>query len=587
MRLLLHQGTTKDKLLALSIANGLLELRRHKFTSKFVTTAHEALHGRRPSFISRRGASEPARSLVKVLDGVAQARAGNTDAYEVEVREALPEMSVLLTAELAKRIIAKFKEHGPAAGLSARDVIAGLDGLELPANLRALFGTEEGDEESLSLAKLTDGLPFPALALLLFLGASFASARVMFSSRGLLGDVAERLERYRHPKRALWLTDSFFDKNGVATALHEIYSEVVRRNLPIDFACVGASEDAGPHLLCLEQAAEFETPIYKSQQIRLFDPNALATAFLEGGYDRVICSTEAPMGLMALFLQQAFNVPATFYLHTDWLDFARRSLALSERNTDRLRRLLRAFYREFDGILVLNSEQIEWLTGKGMDLDPEKLHRTAHWASEEFHPWPGSREETLPGVAKDDLVVLYAGRLSEEKGVLELTPLMEELEVRFHNVKLVVAGVGPCEERMRALLPKAVFLGWVEPAALARIYSACDVLVLPSRFDTFGCVVLEAMSCGLPAVSYAVKGPKDIIEHDRSGMLAKDRFDFSEAVAALLADSKKRGAMRLEARHRAQTYDKVQILDDLMRSVGLREHIDQESQTDPCLSVVL
>ncbi|MCU0663284.1 MAG: glycosyltransferase [Myxococcota bacterium] len=570
VRLLLHQGTATEKLLALGIANGLLELRRHKFTYKFVSTAHDALHGRRPSFITRRGASEPARAIVKLFDGIAQSHGMASELYEGEIREALPEMSNLLCAELSHRVIGKFRDHGPTPGVSARDVIAGLDKLELPANLRALFGGDDGEDDALSLTKLTDGLPFPALALLLLMGASFAATRVMFSSRGMLDEVAKRLNQHRHPRRALWLTDTLFDRNGVATALQQIYAEVVRRDLPIDFAYVGDQDANGPHLVRLKQAADFETPIYQNQRIRLFDPNELSTVFLEGGYDRVICSTEAPMGLMALYLKQAFNVPAYFYLHTDWIDFARRTLFLSERNMDRLRRLLRFFYREFDGLCVLNTEQMGWLASKGMDLDPDRLHLTAHWANEEFHPWPVRREEILPGIEHDDLVVLYAGRLSEEKGVLELRELMEELRERFDNVKLVLAGVGPAEERLRSDLPDAVFLGWVAQEPLARICSACDVLVLPSKFDTFGCVVLEAMSCGLPVVSYAAKGPKDIIEHDRSGLLATDRFELAEHVAALLANAQRRHDMRIEARRRASTYDKSRILDGLVAFVGLQ-----------------
>src|SRR5690606_2352789 len=106
--------------------------------------------------------------------------------------------------------------------------------------------------------------------------------------------------------------------------------EARKRDLPIDFlACATGRENglaAGDHLHLLPAVSEFTLPFYKDQVIRLPGLLELQKTFLEGGYDRIICSTEAPMGLLAIYLKSAFNVPAYFYAHTDWMDFARRTL---------------------------------------------------------------------------------------------------------------------------------------------------------------------------------------------------------------------------------------------------------------------
>jgi len=97
--------------------------------------------------------------------------------------------------------------------------------------------------------------------------------------------------------------------------------------------------------------------------------------FLQGGYDRIICSTEGIMGIFGLYLKHAYTVEASFYLHTDWLMFAQKELNIEGHNLNRVRRILRSFYKAFDNVIVLNSDQKKWLSGSQMGLNPEKVHQ--------------------------------------------------------------------------------------------------------------------------------------------------------------------------------------------------------------------
>jgi glycosyltransferase involved in cell wall biosynthesis len=231
--------------------------------------------------------------------------------------------------------------------------------------------------------------------------------------------------------------------------------------------------------------------------------------------------------------------------------------------------MLRAFYRSFDGLLVLNREQREWLASDAMGIPPERLHATAHWVDPIFGPQPVLREELVPGLKKGEKVVLFAGRLSKEKGVLELPALMQDIRRRLPNVRLVVAGCGPAEERLREELPDATFTGWVTQAELARHFAGADVMVLPSRFDTFGCAVLEALSCGLPVVAYRVKGPADIIVDGDCGFLADDIEELAQKAVRILSDADLQGAMSAAALERAAAYRPEVILADLLHDLGL------------------
>jgi len=139
-----------------------------------------------------------------------------------------------------------------------------------------------------------------------------------------------------------------------------------------------------------------------------------------------------------------------------------------------------------------------------------------------------ARRARPPGDERID--VLYAGRLTEEKGVGLLADAFElahDLDPRTH---LVLAGGGPEEEALRERLgARATFLGWLQGDALARAYASADVFLFASRTDTFGQVILEAQASGLPVVAVAEGGPVTLIENGVSGRLCPPA---AEALAA-------------------------------------------------------
>ena len=134
----------------------------------------------------------------------------------------------------------------------------------------------------------------------------------------------------------------------------------------------------------------------------------------------------------------------------------------------------------------------------------------------------------------------------------------------------MVVGTGPAEEELRRSLPEATYLGWTAHERLPEIYSACDLLLMPSRFDTFGNVVLEAMSCGCPAVAYKTKGPKDIIEHGRNGYVVNNCQEFSSRAADYLTDPERQRKFRRSAQYRARRkHDVDVILEQFLTDIGL------------------
>ncbi len=172
--------------------------------------------------------------------------------------------------------------------------------------------------------------------------------------------------------------------------------------------------------------------------------------------------------------------------------------------------------------------------------------------------------------------VLYAGRITREKGVELLADAFLRARAREPRLRLLLAGGGPEQERLRARLgASASFLGWLEGDALARAYASADLFVFPSTTDTFGQVILEAQASGLPVVAVAEGGPLSLIENRVSGLLCAPAA--SELAAAMLELA---GSSRLRARlaagglrcARARTWEQAlaRLADGYRRALGER-----------------
>jgi glycosyltransferase involved in cell wall biosynthesis len=275
------------------------------------------------------------------------------------------------------------------------------------------------------------------------------------------------------------------------------------------------------------------------------------------------------MGWVGLFLKHALQIQAHFFVHTDWLVYLAHNSGLDQRGLDRVRRLLRWFYRQWDGLFVLNRQHREWLAGETMEIPSDRLHLTAHWAAPEYHPGRGGETE-LPGMDLRKPILLFAGRLSEEKGVLDVIEAWKLIRAQVPTAQLVFAGRGPAEAKLRTLAPEARFTGWVDQETLACWFRASTLLLFPSRFDTFGCAVLEALSCGLPVACYPVKGPADLVEDGVNGLVCTNPTDMAERIVAHLAEpAERQEAFQHQALGTALRYQAGDIMDRMLADVGM------------------
>ncbi|MCQ6254153.1 glycosyltransferase family 4 protein [Methanocaldococcus sp.] len=127
------------------------------------------------------------------------------------------------------------------------------------------------------------------------------------------------------------------------------------------------------------------------------------------------------------------------------------------------------------------------------------------------------------GVQDDEKMILFVGRLTYQKGVEYLIRAIPKI-LEKHNVKLVIAGSGDMRNYLEDLSyqlnirHKVIFLGFVSKEMLKKLYKSSDIVVIPSVYEPFGIVALEAMASGTPVVVSSVGGLKEIIKHEYNGV---------------------------------------------------------------------
>ena len=568
MRILLHKGKNTDKIVSMIASNAFIEVQLHKVSMAFISNFHNSLLGKSPSFLNKlivKAAYKPVfDNLVKMAKEHQTGRGVIAEEYYRSIFSIYSNLNELLFLRLTKKI-AKAKWNNQSGLSDIEKIIAQLD---LSSNIRAYTEKRKKSRHGIDFKDFFDGLSFPLIGSALLLLAHFTSTRVMNNTRPFLKDFSAQLNKYHHPERALWLTDSYEDKNGVSVALQAMHREIKRRNLPIDILVCSDTLENDDNLIIVKPVGEFYFPFYPDQPVRIPNFMELHDLFYEREYDRLICSTEGVMGAMGLYLKHAYSVPAHFFIHTDWVMFSHKVLNFDKHNRNRIRRMLRLYYGAFDRVFVLNNDQRQWLISDEMNIAESKVCLTAHWADAIFKPEKISKKELL-GIDDHQPMMLFVGRVSKEKGVLELPYIFKEVKKVYPDVALLVVGQGPAYEQLKEALPEALYLDWVEHDRLPKIYSCADILVLPSKFDTFSYTSLESLSSGLPVITYKTKGTKDIISQGVCGYLVKTTEQMCEKIIAYLGNVQQQQDFRKAAVERAKDYDVDCIVDRFVSDVGL------------------
>ncbi|WP_035347535.1 glycosyltransferase [Edaphobacter aggregans] len=394
--------------------------------------------------------------------------------------------------------------------------------------------------------------------------------------------------------RVAYLPDSFHEVNGVAHTSRNFVAYAQRHGLP--FLCVRA----GTRVQTFEQTEQLGTLELRRSRVSIrmekdldFDPlfwrhaNGIERELARFRPDLIHITGPSELGIFGAYFAWRQGVPLAASWHTnvheyaarrlDWLTrhlAARSAATLAQSVEDGALWATSRFYSLARVLFAPNQElctMLERTTGRPCHL----MQRGVDTA--QFSPQHRTRADD-----NHTLVLGYVGRLSVEKNVSLLAKIARELlALGIMDFRFLIVGHGSEEAALRASLTRADFAGVLRGATLAQAYANMDLLVFPSHTDTFGNVVLEALSSGVPAVVTPSGGPKYIVREGETGFIAPDA-GFASVIATLARDRDRLTQMRAAARAYALTCSWDAVFTRVYE--GYRDALPPQFGTEPALA---
>ncbi|EKS36354.1 MAG: glycosyltransferase involved in cell wall biosynthesis [Afipia broomeae] len=290
--------------------------------------------------------------------------------------------------------------------------------------------------------------------------------------------------------RILVATDAWHPQvNGVVRTLTKMAEAAASMGVDVKF-------------LTPESFRTISLPSYADLHVALPRPGKIAGMIEEAQPDYIHIATEGPIGILVRRYCQKNKVPFTTSFHTRFPEYVSARFPIPE---SWVWAALRFFHGTSDAVMAATPALADELRGRG-------FRNVVLWSrgvdAELFRP----RDFDL---ALPRPIFLSVGRVAVEKN------LEAFLDLDLPGTKVVV-GDGPAKAELERKYPDAVFLGTMQGEALAETYSAADVFVFPSKTDTFGLVLLEALASGVPVAALPVSGPLDVIGDAPVGVLNND-----------------------------------------------------------------
>jgi glycosyltransferase involved in cell wall biosynthesis len=248
-------------------------------------------------------------------------------------------------------------------------------------------------------------------------------------------------------------------------------------------------------------------------EVKISYPRNMGKKIASVNPDYIHIATEGPLGLWARAYLSLADIPHNTAYHTKFPEGLKKLFGIPEWITWRF---VRWFHKHSGKVLTTTDSMVRELQ--------------AHGFSGEVIPWTRGVDRSIfiPNLRHDNIngkYLLCVARVSKEKS------LEDFFELDYPGYQKIMVGDGPMLETYKKRYPDVHFTGAKRGKDLARYYANAEVFVFPSRWETFGIVMIEAMACGTPVAAYPCQGPEDVIDQGVTGFMNEDLAD---AISACL-----------------------------------------------------
>lgn len=312
--------------------------------------------------------------------------------------------------------------------------------------------------------------------------------------------------------KILIATDNLPDQiNGVVTTYNNIELMAARDGYSIEYIHPGLFN-------------YYRTPKYEEVKLVLY-PKNIDKIIEHSQADYFHIATEGPIGFWVRSYLTKNKIKYNTAYHTKFPEGLNKLLYIPESITWKY---IRWFHKHTGRVLTTTNSMAAQLKEKG--FTSEVISWTRGVNREIFYP-----NRTKPN---DKLTLVCVSRVSKEKS------LEDFFKLQYPNVRKIMVGDGPMRKQYEEKYPSVEFVGFKTGSDLAYYYNLADVFVFPSRWETFGIVMIEAMACGTPVAAYPCQGPIDVVDQNVTGFMDDNLTVAIDHCLDLNRDSVYKGSMR-------------------------------------------
>lgn len=357
-------------------------------------------------------------------------------------------------------------------------------------------------------------------------------------------------------------SDSYFPtKSGVVTVVVQLREQLIKLGHKVLLVTVETTEDYKSDDPLVYQA--------KSKPLGLGTDQFIAIPFLphlvkflkENNVDLIHCHTEFGIGAAAIYCSKRLHIPAICTTHTMWTEFYKYYIPFAKLISPRVvTKFMRTFYKRFDALIAVSTKARNYTKSRKMipkmpsvvipnSIDNSKFAKTSLTAHEK------QKLRKQYGIKNKDVVLLFLGRIAEEKRVFELLKICKEIVKKCETCKVLFVGNGPAHASLMNMSTreidegKIIFTGFVEWQKVHNFYETADIFITASLSEMHSMTILEAELSSLPIVVRDDESYYDCVFNGQNGFLCKTDEEMQEKIIQLIYDEKKRkdfGAKSLE-----------------------------------------
>ena len=361
--------------------------------------------------------------------------------------------------------------------------------------------------------------------------------------------------------RILFISDVYFPRiNGVSTSIETFRHELRELGHTVHLIAPdypGSSSDESD----ITRVPSCQLPFDPEDRLMKF---SWVMAHLEKlhneHYDIIHIQTPFVAHYLGIKLSRLLNIPCIETYHTFFEEYLHHYIPFVPKAImgSVARRFSRHQGNSLDGMVVPSRPMMEVLRGYGVTTHAEVIPTGLE--PESFVPGNGDDFRGKYGIAQDRPMLLFVGRVAHEKNIGFLLRVVDRVRKDIPEVLLLIAGAGPAREGLEheagklGLAENVMFIGYLDRhTELNRCYRSADIFVFSSRTETQGLVLLEAMAQGVPVVSIAEMGTRDVLREGAGVWIAEEEpEDFSGKVIMMLGDAGVRTRLGEAGREYAQ-----------------------------------